>query len=398
MTIENPWLLPQGIEEILPERALELESLRRQLLDLYHSWGYDLVMPPFIEFLESLLGDLGKDLDLKTFKLTDQLSGRLMGLRADMTPQVARIDAHVLNREEPTRLCYMGTVLHTRASEFAASRSPLQVGCELYGHSGAQSDVEVLRLMVATLRTAGVKDFTVDLGHVGIFRGLAKAAGLSQRDEAELFDRLQRKSIPEIEQWLSGRGLSEEQHRHLAALAHLNGGLSVLSQARSQLAGAPQDVLEAIDTVADIAERLQALDSEVPLHIDLAELRGYHYKTGAVFAAYLPGSGREVARGGRYDGIGEAFGRARPATGFSTDLKALVGASCAAPERSQNAILAPAPSETQGDSALEAKVAELREAGERVIYQLEGDETDPLDLGCDRQLSHRDGQWALVSL
>ncbi|MGM0563869.1 MAG: ATP phosphoribosyltransferase regulatory subunit [Pseudomonadota bacterium] len=393
MTIENPWLLPQGIEEALPERARALEGLRRDLLDLYRSWGYRLVVPPFIEFLESLLGDLGKDLDLKTFKLTDQVSGRLMGIRADMTPQVARIDAHVLGSEGPSRLCYMGTVLHTRASEFAASRSPFQVGCELYGHAGPQSDVEVLRLMVATLRAAGLDGFTLDLGHVGIFRGLARDAGLSTREEAELFDRLQRKSIPEIEQWLAERELPESQRRHLAALAHLNGGPEVIGQARAQLAGAPDDVLAAIDSVEAIAERLQRYEPALPLHIDLSELRGYHYKTGAVFAAYLPGQGREVARGGRYDGIGEVYGRARPATGFSTDLQALVAA-VEPPAEEAGAILAP----LGGDAAMEEAVSALRVRGERVIYALEGDQSDPGDLGCDRVLSQRNGQWQVDNI
>lgn len=393
MAIENPWLLPQGIEEVLPEEARKLESLRRHLLDLYQSWGYELVMPPMIEFIESLLGDLGKDLDLKTFKLTDQLTGKTMGVRADMTPQVARIDAHNIGKDVPTRLSYMGTVLHTRSDEFASSRSPVQVGCELYGHAGPESDVEVIRLMVATLQQANVQNITVDLGHVGIFRGLAEQCGLSAGQEKMLFEKLQRKSMPEIKAWVAEQELPAEQQAMLLALAGLNGDASTLARAREVLAAAGTEVLVAIDYVEQVLELIKQYLPELNVHIDLAELHGYHYKTGVVFAAYVLGTGQEVARGGRYDEIGKAFGRARPATGFSTDLKTLVQiGDVAAP--AAKGILAP----SEHCTALASKVAELRAQGEVVVYTLAGAECAAADLDCDRELKRIDQQWSVEQI
>jgi ATP phosphoribosyltransferase regulatory subunit len=390
MAIENPWLLPQGIEEVLPEEARKLESLRRHLLDLYQTWGYELVMPPMIEFIESLLGDLGKDLDLKTFKLTDQLTGKTMGVRADMTPQVARIDAHNIGKDVPTRLSYMGTVLHTRSDEFASSRSPVQVGCELYGHAGPESDVEVIRLMVATLQQANVQNITVDLGHVGVFRDLAQQCGLSAAQEKMLFEKLQRKSMPEIKDWVAAQDLAAEQQIMLLALAGLNGDTNTLVKARDVLAAAGTEVLAAIDYVEQVCNLIAQYLPELNVHIDLAELHGYHYKTGVVFAAYVLGTGQEVARGGRYDEIGKAFGRGRPATGFSTDLKALVQiGEVSAP--AAKGILAP----NEHCAELAAKVAELRAQGEAVVYTLAGAECAAADLGCDRELKRVDQQWSV---
>jgi ATP phosphoribosyltransferase regulatory subunit len=390
MAIENPWLLPQGIEEVLPEEARKLESLRRHLLDLYQTWGYELVMPPMIEFIESLLGDLGKDLDLKTFKLTDQLTGKTMGVRADMTPQVARIDAHNIGKDVPTRLSYMGTVLHTRSDEFASSRSPVQLGCELYGHAGPESDVEVIRLMVATLQQANVQNITVDLGHVGVFRDLAQQCGLSAAQEKMLFEKLQRKSMPEIKDWVAAQDLAAEQQIMLLALAGLNGDTNTLVKARDVLAAAGTEVLAAIDYVEQVCNLIAQYLPELNVHIDLAELHGYHYKTGVVFAAYVLGTGQEVARGGRYDEIGKAFGRGRPATGFSTDLKTLVQiGEVSAP--AAKGILAP----NEHCAELAAKVAELRAQGEAVVYTLAGAECAAADLGCDRELKRVDQQWSV---
>ena len=386
MAIENPWLLPQGIEEVLPEEARKLELLRRHLLDLYQSWGYEMVMPPLIEFIESLLGDLGKDLDLKTFKLTDQLTGKTMGVRADMTPQVARIDAHNLGRNVPTRLSYMGTVLHTRSDEFASSRSPIQVGCELYGHAGPESDVEVMRLMVETLRQANVENITVDLGHVGIFRGLAEQCGLSAQQEQMLFDKLQRKSIPEIKSWVAEQGLSDNQQEMLLALAGLNGDGTTLERARTVLSGAGDSVLSAIDYVDQVLSLLKQYLPELNVNVDLAELHGYHYKTGVVFAAYVLGTGQEVARGGRYDEIGKAYGVSRPATGFSTDLKILAQIGQVEAQAPQG-ILAP----NEHSAELAAAVQGLREKGEVVVYDLDG--SDAADMGCDRKLVNTGQQW-----
>ncbi|HSP01393.1 MAG TPA: ATP phosphoribosyltransferase regulatory subunit [Thioalkalivibrio sp.] len=395
MTDSNRWLLPEGIEEALPPLAERLETCRRQLLDLYHRWGYELVMPPLIEYLESLLTGTGHDLDLQTFKLTDQLNGRLMGVRADMTPQVARIDAHSLNQDVPTRLCYMGTVLHTRPDGFAGSRSPLQVGAELYGHQGLDSDVETIRLMLETFRVCGVGEVFLDLGHVDIYRSLAAGAGLDGDQEAQMFSMLQRKALPEIRDFLARLDLSGEVRERLMALGRLNGDPAVIEEARTRLAGAGERVSQALDELAAIAEAVTRLYPEVRLHVDLAELRGFHYHTGAVFAAYVPGQGQEVARGGRYDHIGQVFGRARPATGFSTDLKTLVGLSPQPVAPAPRGIFAPA----DQDPGLLDAVQALREQGERVIQGLSGQEGDAARMGCDRVLARdSNNQWTVADL
>ena len=383
------WLLPEGIEEVLPPEARRLECLRRRLLDLYDRWGYELVMPPLIEYLESLLTGTGNDLDLQTFKLTDQLTGRLMGVRADMTPQVARIDAHQLRREVPTRLCYMGTVLHTRPDGFAGSRSPLQVGLELYGHPGVEADLEVLTLMVESLRETGLTEPYLDLGHVGVYRALAREAGLDARREEALYDVLQRKAVPELEALFGEWKLAGPLADALRALVDLNGGAEVMDEARRRLAAGGDTVMAALDQLQRLAESAAArLGTEV--HFDLAELRGYNYHTGVVFAAFVPGRGRAIAQGGRYDDIGRVFGRARPATGFSTDLKTLAALSPEAPP-APGAILAPA----DGDPALAEAVARLRAGGERVITALPGQAGDARDMGCDRVLVRDEGEWVV---
>lgn len=320
---QERWLLPAGIEEILPPRAQTMECLRRELLDLYGSWGYEFVIPPFVDYLDSLLTGTGHDLDLKTFKFTDQLSGRMLGVRADMTPQVARIDAHHLRSDVPTRLCYLGTVLHTHAAGFADTRSPLQIGAEIYGHSGIESDVEILRLVLLTLETAGIEGLHLDLGHVGIFRGLARQAGLDEQQELALFEVLQRKAVPEIESLIDESRLRGVSARMMLALATLDGE-DALERVATELAAADPPVRAAVDHLRRVADETRNWLPEVPMHFDLAELRGYHYKTGVVFAAFVPGWGREIARGGRYDDIGQVFGRSRPAVGFSTDLNCLL--------------------------------------------------------------------------
>ncbi len=384
----NRWLLPEGIEEVLPQQARQLETMRRDLLDLFQSWGYDLVMPPFIEYLESLLTGTGNDLDLQTFKLTDQLTGRMMGVRADMTPQVARIDAHHLKSLAPTRLCYLGTVLHTRPGGFAGSRSLLQVGAELFGHAGIESDAEVLSLMVETLKQAGIDDLYLDLGHVGVYRGLVDQAGLDAEQETILFDALQRKAKPEITELLNGWSLPKTIVEMLTALTDLNGNDSVLTEARRVLKKASKPVQQALANLQQIAALLQQHLPDLNLHYDLAELRGYHYHTGAVFAAYVPGRGQAIAQGGRYDGIGRAFGLSRPATGFSTDLRILAVLT----KQSDNmpaGILAPA----DGDAKLQSVIQELRATGERVIIELPGQQGDATALGCDRRLVRNTQGW-----
>ncbi|HHH42978.1 MAG TPA: ATP phosphoribosyltransferase regulatory subunit [Gammaproteobacteria bacterium] len=391
MAGKNRWLLPEGIEELLPGPAAQLEQLRRELLDLYSSWGYELILPPFIDYLDSLLTGSGHDLDLQTFKLVDQLSGRLLGLRADMTPQAARIDAHRIRRDAPCRLCYLGTVLRTRPDGFDGSRSPMQVGAELFGHAGAQSDVEILELMVATLALTGIEDIYLDLGHVGIYRGLAQDAGLDSEQEGLLFDALQRKAIPEIEVFLSALDLSTAQRERLAGLATLNGGAEVIDKAQALLQGsgsAAQSSLEDLVGIARLAERRLP---DTSLHFDLAELRGYQYQTGVVFAAFVADRGQEIARGGRYDEIGRVFGRARPATGFSTDLRVLMRLGNRELAQPAGAVLAPA----DDDAALDDKVKSLRAQGERVIRQLPGQTGSISETGCDRVLRWNGSEWVV---
>lgn len=388
MNKTDRWLLPEGIEEVLPKEAKRLEQLRRTLLDTYESWGYDLVIPPFIEYLESLLTGTGNDLDLQTFKLTDQLTGRLMGIRADMTPQVARIDAHQLNQDTPTRLCYIGTVLHTRTDGFAGSRSPLQVGAELYGHAGIESDVEVISLMLETLSISGVEIPFVDLGHVGIYRELAKQAGLNEEQEATLFDSLQRKANTEISNYLNEWKLDKNIATAITTLTSLNGDDTVLAEAKTILAKAGKGVADALNELTNVAALLKSRIPELKINFDLAELRGYHYHTGTVFAAYVAGRGQAVAQGGRYDDIGEVFGRARPATGFSTDLKTLLSLSIHK-NNQVAAIFAPA----DNDVELQKVISELRQKGEKVVCALPNQTGNAKDMGCDRELVKDGSSW-----
>jgi len=390
---DERWLLPEGIEELLPDQAEPLERLRRSLLDLFAAWGYRLVIPPIIEHLESLLVGTGRDLELQTFKLTDQLTGRLLGVRADMTPQVARIDAHRLKSSAPARLCYVGPVLHTRPQGFARTRSPFQVGAELYGHDGIASDAEILQLMVETLDIAGLSRPHIDLGHVGVFRGLAREAQLAPEQEQVLFDALQRKDQPEIETYLASLAISPEQRRMLTALVDLNGDERVLTEARAALRSAGSAVQQALTNLEQIAQLAQRRMPGSALHFDLAELRGYHYQTGVVFAAFVPGHGQEIARGGRYDDIGRAFGGARPATGFSTDLETLIMLSPRQADQ-QGAIFAP----NVDDAALQAVIADLRRQGQRVCMELPGQSGTAQEMGCDRILVRGDGTWQLKTL
>ncbi len=390
---EERWLLPTGIEEILPPQARVMERLSRDLLDLYESWGYELVIPPFVDFLESLLTGTGHDLDLQTFKLTDQLSGRMLGVRADMTPQAARIDAHHLRSEVPTRLCYLGTVLHTRSDGFAGTRSPMQIGAEIYGHSGAESDVEILRLVMLTLAVAGIEDVYLDLGHVGIYRGLAREAGLDARQETALFEALQRKATPEIDALIRAYGVKGESARMLLALAALNGD-AALDRAASELAAADSSVRAALDHLRRVADETRIWLPEVPVHFDLAELRGYHYKTGVVFAAFVPGWGQEIVRGGRYDDIGRVFGRARPAVGFSTDLKGLLRMGLGLQGRYAQGEKVFAP--WSADPALQDEIARLRRSGRQVVTQLPGQACTAADLGCGERLERQATGWMLV--
>ena len=387
MTTVDHWQLPDGVEEILPAQAESVETLRRCLLDLYRSWGYRLVIPPLMEFTESLLVGLGEDLDLLTFKLTDQLSGRTLGIRADITPQVARIDAHSLAEEGVTRLCYAGSTLHTRPKSLFSSRSPIQLGAELYGDDSLGADVEVVRLMLATLAAAGLCDVTLDLGHVGIYEAVLDSAGLSGEQEKTVFDALQRKSVPDLQRVLAG--VEPAIAALIVGLVDLHGDESVLADARELFAEAVPAALAAVDALQEVATDIRRQQPALDIYFDLAELRGYHYHTGIVFAAYVPGCGQALANGGRYNDVGAVFGRSRPATGFATDLKALM-ALLPATVQEAGAISMP----DADDPALQELASSLRTAGEVVINCLSG-APDPR---CDRQLIEIDGKWQVQTL
>jgi ATP phosphoribosyltransferase regulatory subunit len=311
------WILPEYVEDILPAEAMRIERLRRRILDLFFKRGYELVMPPLLEYLDSLLTGTGHDLELRTFKVVDQLSGKMMGLRADITPQVARLDAHLLNRRGVTRLCYCGSVLHTRPASPGATREPMQIGAEMYGAAGDAADVEMQKLLCDALKASGMRRIRLDVGHVAVFRAIAQAARLSAALEAELFEALQRKDRAQIERL--ARPLAAKTREALALLPQLYGGPEVLDTAAKRLPKIPA-LRKALATLRALARACP-----VPVSFDLAELRGYHYHSGVVFDAYCDGVSAAVARGGRYDEVGKAFGRARPATGFSIDLRAIAG-------------------------------------------------------------------------
>ncbi|MEH6570451.1 MAG: ATP phosphoribosyltransferase regulatory subunit [Halioglobus sp.] len=391
MTTVDRWQLPDGVEEVLPARAAAVEQLRRQLLDLYRSWGYQLVIPPLMEFTESLLIGLGADIDLLTFKMTDQLTGRTLGIRADITPQVARIDAHSLAEEGVTRLCYAGSTLHTRPKSLLASRSPIQLGAELYGDNSLAADVEIIRLMLETLTTAGLHTLSLDLGHTGVYEAVLGAANLSESRETIVFDALQRKSLPDLE--LALAEVPADAASLITALATLHGGEQVLADARALFAEKAPDVLPALDILQEVADSICRWWPDIDVYFDLAELRGYHYHTGIVFAAYVPGHGQALANGGRYNDVGEVFGRARPATGFATDLKALLGL-MPVQELAQGLTLSAIAMPNSDDPALHSKAKELRAAGEVVISCL-STEVDPR---CNRQLVQEQGEWVLKPL
>jgi ATP phosphoribosyltransferase regulatory subunit len=287
------WLLPENIDDILPGEAARIEALRRRVLDLFYAWGYELVGPPLLEYLESLLTGTGHDLDLRTFKLVDQLSGRMMGLRADITPQVARIDAHLLNRQGVARLCYCGSVLHTRPASLAATREPIQIGAEIYGHAGVESDLEIQRLLGRALQSAGAQGARIDIGHVAVFRSIVRAARIAPQPEAELFEALQAKDVPALREL--ARGMEAATREALLLLPELYGGAEVLDTAERRLPKLP-GLARALATL----RRLAAAHA-LPASFDLAELRGYHYHSGVVFDAYCDRVPGPVARGGRYD-------------------------------------------------------------------------------------------------
>jgi len=376
------WLLPEHIADALPHEAARIERLRRTVLDLFRVHGYEHVMPPMLEYLDSLLTGTASDLKLRTFKLVDQLSGRTLGLRADMTPQVARIDAHLLNRQGVTRLCYCDSVLHTLPASLAASREPIQLGAELYGFAGIEADIEIIRLMAEALVAAGVPASRIDISHVGVFRALVKAASLSQEFELRILQLLQSKDVPGLADCCGA--VADPYRSALLCLPELYGGAELFERAAAVLPALPE-IESALKTMRD----LQAAMPELPLSFDLADLRGYNYHNGIVFSAYFPGFPGAIAQGGRYDGVGQAFGRDRPATGFSMDLREI--ARLTSEDVPKTAILAPYAS---GNPALSQRIAALRGAGEIVVELLPGESRCEGPL-CGKRLVERDGQWII---
>jgi ATP phosphoribosyltransferase regulatory subunit len=378
------WLLPENLEDILPPQAQRIDAMRTRLLGLFRVHGYELVIPPMLEYMESLLTGTGHDLDLRTFKLVDQLSGRMMGVRADITPQVARIDAHLLNRKGVTRLCYAGSVLHTRPRGLDSTREPLQIGAEIYGHSGIESDLEIQQLLAESLAACGVSGARLDIGHVAVFRSICGRGGVGAELESDLYEVLQAKDLPGLRA-ATGK-LPRGTRNALLALPDLYGDSSVVEKARRTLPRHPE--------IARALRDLKALtrNGRIPVSVDLADLRGYHYHSGVVFAAYAPGVANAIALGGRYDEVGKAFGRARPATGFSMDLRDLERATPL--ENGAAAIRAPHSS----DPGLAAAVRKLRKAGEIVVVRLPGHAVEPAAPECDRELVKRDGKWVLRKL
>ncbi len=396
MQKQDSWLLPEGIEEVLPPDAEKLEKLRRRLIDLFSVRGYQLVFPPMMDFLDSLLTGSAHDLDLNTFKLTDQVSGRTLGIRADMTPQVARIASHHMDQKTPTRLCYVGSVLHTLGDDLEKDRSPVQIGAELYGYPKLEGDFEIIQLMLEMLAHSGIEHVHLDLGHVGIYRALAEQAGLSAEQESELFDVLQRKALPEMDDLLAEFAIDDQHKQTFKALATLHGGSDIFDRAEKILAGYDDRVHKALADLKTIAERLAKIFPALPVNFDLAELRGYYYHTGIVFAAFVPGLGKEIARGGRYDNDSKNQ-QAVPknATGFSANLKLLARQSIILnDDKVADIVLAP----VSDDEELRIKVRELRAAGIKVIQQLPAQQGEVSSLGCTAQLEKEDQNWIVKSL
>lgn len=380
------WLLPEYIEDVLPIEAAQIEQLRRRLLDLFGVHGYQYVIPPMLEYLESLITGVGHDLDLATFKVVDQLTGRLMGVRADMTPQAARIDAHMLNNQGVTRLCYAGSVLRTQPSGLAHTRQPLQLGAELFGHAGVESDIEIQRLMIKALQAAGVKSLKIDFSHVGIFGNLVQKHQISKSLELELYVALQNKDQTAVRSLTNG--LDSALRQALCCLTELNGDFGVLDEAEKRLP-ASEAIKQALQDLRTVSQKLNDLD--VGICFDLAELRGYQYHSGIVFSAYARGCAGPLAMGGRYDKVGEAFGRARPATGFSLDLRGLLSA---VPKLTlQRGVFAP----LVADATLDAKIEVLRAAGIKVIQELPGHEAYRGELNCDQKLVKQETGWEVVA-
>ncbi len=390
---ENRWILPEGIEELLPEQAWQMESLRQRLLQLHRQWGYQLVMPPMIEYLESLLTGSGSELRLQTFQLVDQMNGRMLGVRADMTPQVARIDAHSIAGDGVNRLCYSGTALRTHPDQMGGSRSPLQFGAELFGHNGIQSDCEIMSLMIESLQHTDFKSLCIDIGHSGVLRAAIKATSLDSMQSKTLFSLLQRKALDELRAFVDGLTLPVSQKSALLALNGLQGDAEILETAKQQLQPLGESVQSSVAEVELAIQHLHDHHPDVDIHIDLAELRGYSYHTGLIFSAYDRISGKALARGGRYNGIGAQFGRERAATGYSADLRVLV---MLLREREQQSL---DPNGIWVEQVLaqsaSGEIKRLRQQGETVVVGLSGADNTMARSQCSRQLLDDNGVWRL---
>ena len=381
----NRWLLPEDIADVLPVEARKVESLRRAILDLYQSYGYELVAPPILEFLDSLLTGTGSDLNLQTFKLVDQLSGRTLGLRADMTPQVARIDAHLLNRAGVTRLCYAGSVAHARTPVGSSAREELQLGAEIYGCATWEADFEAITLLLKTLALAGLKKVYLDLSHAGILTGILADQKLDKETIETLYGLLQSKDRPRLSQWAAC--LPATVSEALIALTQLNGPCAeVLANAKKLLPKHPA-VDQALADLDRLASAAASLSDQLELSIDLADLRGYQYHSGVMFAAYVDQFPQPIARGGRYDHVGQAFGRPRPATGFSLDLLTLANLS---PLNARKLVIV-AP--WIDDAELNKVIAALRSKGEVVIQVPAGQSIEAPEYECDRELVKQGSSW-----
>jgi len=383
----NRWLLPENISDILPSEARKIEDLRRIFLDRFQAYGYELVMPPMLEYLDSLLTGSGQDLNLKTFKLVDQISGRTLGLRADMTPQVARIDAHLLNRQGVTRLCYAGSILHTRAAAGSSSREQLQLGAEIYGHAGLEADLEIQALLNDVLNLSQVGEITLDMSHAGLLAAILGDFSPQSESLDALYSALQTKDLPGLNQVL--KDWPSEVKSAVLALANLSGSPEkVLVQARQNLPKTAA-VKAALEELVRLCAAVAGLPNSPQLNLDLSDLKGYQYHSGVMFAAYVEGLPVAIARGGRYDMVGKAFGRSRPATGFSLDIMTL--ARMSKKDSRKNAILAP----WSNDQTLSQEIAQLRSQGQVVIQLLPGHEQDGDEFHCDRELVSQKGAWVV---
>ncbi len=385
------WLLPSGIEDLLPLQARQLERARQQTVETFDAWGYAHVIPPLVEYEDSLLPADGDDLARQTFRLVDPLTGGMLGIRADITPQIARIAARYFDLQRPVRLSYVGDTLQAKPSSLNLSRNPLQMGAELIGNSGSAGDVEIVRLMVESLRQLGVDGFTLALGHVGIFQALCEEAGLTNAQRATYKDILQRKALTEIDPFLAGIEVDGDYVGALRALVDLHGGPEVMGQASSCFNRCGSGVLEALQSLIGISDALMCHFPDQPFYFDLAELREYEYHSGLVFAAYLPGVGQAIASGGRYDEVATVFDSSFAATGFSADLKRLLECSRTLSSGDRETIIAPASCNTE----LALKISELRSGGARVVYELAD---QPLPAGVTSRIVELDGQWKVVPI